>query len=374
MNGRSGAEYAAENGQIAMLAAGLMFVLLAAAGLAVDLGAYAVGLRVAQNQADATALAGAVRMRDPSASPAAIIADAQQWAAANDVEPSELTCCTLTDTNSDGQLDQISVTVHRPSPLFFMRVFRAPPPTISRTATARVIHAAAAPICPWGLVASGPENGPSGEHYGLETNVVYALKVSMDLAEQGNFRALDLTGGGANDYRNLIAAGCSAQQTGMWQEGQAILVMGQQGNLGEPTRQGLEQLYAYEATDGYDDQNPHPHAYCNVAFTPDPLDPSKGYPVSGSQFAPPKPGCGSDSGHRGRILIIPIIDHLPANASDPARVLGLASMYLAGWDETGPPANTQVYGIFLGNATLRSDWLRGESDNPLSPLRVALVQ
>jgi len=374
MHRQRGPTRAIENGQIAILVASLMFILLAAAGLAVDFGTYAAGMRVAQNQADAIALAAAVRMRDPSATSSQIIADAQQWAAANNVALSELTCCALTDTNGDGQLDRVSVTVHRQSPLFFMRVFQVPPLMINRTATARVIHAAAAPICPWGLVASGPENGPNGEHYGMQTNVVYALKVSMDLAEQGNFRGLDITSGGANDYRSLIAAGCAAQQTGMWQEGQNIYVMGQQGNLGEPTRQGLEQLYAYEASDGYDDQNPNPHAYCNVRFTPDPLDPNKGYPVPGSQFAPPKPGCGSDSGHRGRILIVPIIDHLPANANDPARVLGLASMYLAGWDETGPPSNTQVYGIFLGNATLRSDWLRGESDNPLSPLRVALVE
>lgn len=373
MKSRPGVAGGKDRGQTVGLIGLMLLVFLGMAGIAVDAASYAVGLRRAQNQADAIVLAAAVRMRDPSSTETEIIADANQWASQNGVNPGDLTCCTLTDTDLDGHADKISASVHRPSPLFFMRAFRVAAPLVERSATARVVHAASAPICPWGLVASGPENGAGGTHYGLEPNAVYALKVAADLSAQGNFRALDITGGGASDYRSLIAAGCNQTQTGMWQEGQNIFVMGQQGNLGESTQSALRDLYAYEASDGYDDSNADKFAYCNVPFTLDPAT-GKGYPVAGAQYAPPKPGCGSEGGHRGRILILPILNHLPANSGDPAQVLGLASMYLAGWDDTGPPAQMQVYGIFLGNATLRSDWLRGQSDNPLSPLRIILTE
>src|SRR5437660_1670719 len=76
-----------QRGQIIVIAAILLPILLAMAGLAVDVGSYAAERRSLQNAADAIALAAARDLPDQTAAQAS----AQTYAAKNGIAPSNMT-------------------------------------------------------------------------------------------------------------------------------------------------------------------------------------------------------------------------------------------------------------------------------------------
>ncbi len=361
-----------ERGQVFVIAAILIVPLVAVAGLAVDLGYAYLSVRDAQNAADAAAMAGAIEMLQADWTEADVTTAVESAAAQNGVDVAEdLECCAFQDTDGDGRSDQITVTVTRPALLFFLRVIGVDSLTAQRSATTSVRHAAAGPLCPWGLVARGSENPEGDVHWGFETGKVYLLKVDNGLQDNGNFHGMRVGGGGVSVYRSTIEAGCTADTFGIYSEGDEIYVDTQPGNLGAATRDGLNTLYDYERTDGiYDSQG---YGYCDVDFT-ETADPVVGVPLAGEQWEPPRSGCGTDAAGLGRIVLVPIIASLPNGSSDPAQIVGVAAAYVAGWDRTGPPSDTRVHVVFMEHAVFDPRWLSGESDNPLSPLRPVLTQ
>ncbi len=294
---------------------------------------------------------------------------AEEWATRNGVAAEEdLECCTFSDRNNDGEIDTVSGRIERSSDTLFARVLGIESLPVERESTARVVHARGAPVCPWGLLGDPNDTDPNdGSYFGVVPGEVYALKVSTGLQTEGNFRALDLGQTGASGYRALIEAGCAAEDVGVWSEGDQILTDTKPGDMGNPTRQALNDYYAYE-----------PSGLCDVDFELDPADPTRGTVVG--DYNPYEDEIPADcernplTGGMGRVALIPIIDHLPSGASEPVTILGLASVYIASWDRTGPPSDTQVYGIFLDQADVSPRDLVGESDNPLAPLRVVLCQ
>lgn len=354
------------------MAALLLIPLAALAGLGIDLGYAYLNARDAQNAADASAMSAAIQLMNPSSTTDDATAAARAAAARNGVDVARnLDCCSYQDTNGDGRPDRVTATVRMEPRLFLLGMLGLHPPMVTRDATAGVVHASTGPLCPWGLVARGPERGPSGTYWGFETGKVYLLKVDNGLQDTGNFHGLRVGGGGVDNYREVIAGGCQPDDFGVYSEGDSVYIDTQPGNLGQATRDALNSLFAYEKTDGIEDGRGF--AYCDVAFTPDPSDPTVGVPNAGQQWEPPRRGCGPDAVGNGRIVIVPIIDALPNGSSSPARIVGLAAVYIAGWDRTGPPSDTRVYAIFMERAYFDPAYLSGESDNPLAPLRPVLI-
>ena len=75
-----------ESGQILMMSAVLLPVLLGMTGMAVDVGGYASHRRQLQNAADSIALAGARELPDPNDSRDAAL----DWAARNNIDPGDV--------------------------------------------------------------------------------------------------------------------------------------------------------------------------------------------------------------------------------------------------------------------------------------------
>lgn len=361
-----------EHGQILLMAALLLIPGAALAGLAIDLGYAYLSARDAQNAADAAVLSAAIELMDASATNADATDAARSAARQNGVDVQDFDCCAFQDTDGDGHSDRITAAVHMRPRLLLLGIVGITPPAVRREATAAVVHAASGPLCPWGLVARGPETGEPGTYWGLETGKVYLLKVDNGLQETGNFHGLRVGAGGVSAYRSVIESGCQPDDFGVYSEGDAVYIDTQPGNLGQATREALDTLFSYEKTDGI--QDGQGFGYCDVAFTPDPFDPALGAPDAGEQWEPPRTGCGADAAGVGRIVIVPVIDSLPTGSSDPAHIVGLAAAYVAGWDRSGPPSDTRVYAIFMEQAYFDPRYLSGESDNPLAPLRPVLLR
>ena len=361
-----------EHGQIVVLAALLMTAMLGFTAITVDVGFYMRNLRDGQNDIDAAVLAGAQELLDGPTNTAAAVDRAEEWATRNGVAAGDLKCCTFSDSNNDGEIDTVSGRIERSSDTLFARVLGIESLPVERESTARVVHAQGGAICPWGLLGDGNDtvyDPPSDNSYlGVVPGQVYALKVATGLQTAGNFRALDLGQSGASGYQALIESGCTAEDVGVWREGDQILTDTKPGDMGNPTRKALNNYYAYE-----------PSGWCDVAFQLDPADPTRGT-VNVGTYNPyldgARVGCErSPSGGMGRVVLVPIIDHLPNGASEPVTILGIASLYIAYWDRSGPPSQTRVYGIFLDRSDVNPRDLVGESDvNLLAPLRVVLHQ
>jgi hypothetical protein len=366
-----------EHGQIVVLAALLMTAMLGFTAIAVDVGFYMRNLRDGQNDIDAAVLAGAQELLNDPTDTAAAVDRAEEWATRNGVAAGDLKCCTFSASKPGGEIDTVSGRIERSSDTLFARVLGIESLPVERESTARVVHARGATICPWGLVGDESDTDPNdGSYLGVVPGQVYALKVMTGLQTEGNFRVLDLGQSGAEGYQALIEAGCTAEGVRVWSEGDQILTDPKPGNMGNPTRKALDNYYQYEKSDGTSDSLGY--GWCDVAYELDPADPTRGTVVGAYNpyLQGAREGCERNplTGGMGRVVLIPIIDHIPNGASEPVTILGLASLYIAYWDRTGSPANTQVYGIFLDQGDVSPKDLVGESDNPLAPLRVVLHQ
>ena len=367
-----------EHGQIVVLAALLMTAMLGFTAIAIDVGFYMRNLRDGQNDIDAAVLASAQELLNDPTDTAAAVDRAEEWAIRNGVDVEEdLECCTFSDSNNDGTIDTVSGRIDRSSDTLFARVLGIEALPVERESTARVIHAGGAAVCPWGLLGDGNDTDPSdGSYFGVTIGEVYALKVATGLQTSGNFRSLDMGQEGAEGYRALIESGCLPEDVKVWSEGDQVLTDTKPGDMGNPTRQALGNYYAYEKSDGIQDSLGWD--WCDVEFELDPVDPTRGQVVGtyNPETDGAREGCSRNplTGGMGRVALVPVIDHLPNGASEPVTILGIASMYIASWDRSGPPSDTKVYGVFLDWSDVSPKYLVGESDNTLAPLRVVLHQ
>jgi len=108
-----------EDGQVLMLFALLIPVLLGMAALAIDLGSYSAHRRSLQNSADAIALAAAQELPDAAAAEA----KALEWAAKYGLSAGDLTIATSAATAGDPN-PSVRVTIERPHAFHFMRALQ----------------------------------------------------------------------------------------------------------------------------------------------------------------------------------------------------------------------------------------------------------
>jgi len=143
-----------ERGQMLVLAAGSLAVMLAFAALAIDVGFFAHTKRDLQNDADAMALAGVREL--PRQTEAQDIA--QQWATLNNVTSSEITSISFGVTCSgDSVPNTLTVRLQRTQNTFLAQIVGVTSANIKSCATARIGQAeAGGDLLPFGLLYNDP--------------------------------------------------------------------------------------------------------------------------------------------------------------------------------------------------------------------------
>lgn len=186
-----------ERGQILMLTALLLPILLGFSALAVDVGAYYAERRTLQNNADSIALAAGHGL--PSTSAVNLLAS--QWAAKNNVATSDYTVTVVTS----GSTPTVRVTVNRSHRFAFMRVLGISTKPVGAVAAAqKLAPATGRGVVPWSVTQQTADAATSG-------SIVTIKYDSHGNYGQGNFGAIRIDGNGASDYETSAKYGATSQ-------------------------------------------------------------------------------------------------------------------------------------------------------------------
>ena len=176
-----------ERGQMAILMVMILPVVFLLLALPLDAGIWLLDHRVAQNQADAAALAALQYL--PDADTTLATAAANTWLVKNGSGPAELACLVYTDTYPeslpDGEFDAVEVCVRRQSPAVFSGLAGMNFIFVGASATAAVVLELA-PV-PASIIALNPTQCNA-----LEISASAALKVEgpiMINSECNNYAA-----------------------------------------------------------------------------------------------------------------------------------------------------------------------------------------
>ncbi len=344
-----------------LLAATIFFV-----AMAFDLAVYFARMGRAQWEADgiATAAAGQLAL---NGSQDDALAAAGSWLGNNHLDASNAQCCTFADSRPvdkpDGILDTVTATVRVSHGTFFLHYLGFPEKYYAKqSATAQVVGARGAPICPWAVVA---DSSASGSDFGFVPGRVYTFNLNDRSSDGGTLVPLDLKGGGVTGYEAILSAGCRKEDVGTWSVGQTVHLLPSTDDAPDATLRGLVVHYQFESADGSADYMGN--QWCDVTTDPDGNITGFNPYVQG-----PREECvrGSNDGGLGRLVVVPIVSQ-PADGA--ARILGLASLYIASWDR-GASAGKRVDGVFFDRARPSVDNVNlvGVDDTPLAPLRISL--
>lgn len=183
-----------ERGQVLIITALLLPVLLGMTALAIDLGSYASERRALQNAADSIALAAG---RDlPNAGNAQTTAT--QWAGKNGVDVS-----TMTVTVSGGNTaPRVKVSISKPHEFTFIRVLGIGSKSVAASAIAgKFSDGAGAGVVPWAVTQSSLDVAVPGS--------TVTLKYDSNNVQNGNFGIIDIDGNGSSVYEDEVKYGAS---------------------------------------------------------------------------------------------------------------------------------------------------------------------
>ncbi len=424
-----------ESGQMAFLMLLTMPVVFIFFALTLDAGVWFVDHRIAQNQADAAALAAVQDL--PAVDTTKATEAVNTWLVKNGSGPEELYCLEYSDrfpeAAPDGQFDTVRVCVHRESSAIFSGFSGISFVNVSASATATVGRARIANVKPWAIVPEDPYcsgesqpcyadmdgnpntgdaqgrefcgyyppvlNGGKLCPWGMHEDKLYRFKVT-DAYTAGNFSPIEACGkGGANVYEDCITGDASSEFYG---DGQSVWVEVQTGNLVGPTNNGLEALYNGESftTNLFVYKNKKEVSLeCDVLSTPHPItgiDPDGKDLAESAWVDSPIPGC------ERRLISVVILDSFPSG-SGYVEVLGVATFGIARWDRTPKFGDAmgnddvgqtcgqsypvkdggdggyncgQVWGYFMQDAMPPDALLTklGGSNNVFAPLMTALIE
>ena len=261
-----------DKGQVLVLVALAIFVLLGFAALGIDVGFMYSVRHELQRSADAGALAGASRWIEPGSAWSSNFSDqvmVESRERAKDYATKDKVATTPLDRLSEVAVDfpsqdRIRVTTQRTAPLFFARVLGRDNQVISATAVAEAAVADTGVKClkPWGIPipwndvngngkydsgdGPAPDNldlVPLGTKLIIKVAEPFNKKGQLDLPslqqESGHFFALDLCGDrGANDYMNRITGECDPNCSVALGDNLVL----EPGNMVGPTKHGVQQL------------------------------------------------------------------------------------------------------------------------------------
>ena len=342
-----------------LAAVGLSLVVLLALAVVLDVGWWLRTKRDAQNDVDASVLAGARELPDEATARA--MADA--WAARNGATAGELICCEFEDLNGDGAADLIRARVEREPGSLSGSLLDIGPVTVAAKAAAAKQQVVAACVIPWAVV--GDEALGAAGFWGLELEQLAGFHTS-EFTTPGNFGALALYGNGAVAYKDAIITPCGDADSVCDQLGDPAVPVGetlecdvQTGSMGQNTHDALTKR----------DENYGGGIHCDAATYDQAV-----------QLVETSPECAE-----ARAVLIPIIDAFPSEGHDAINILGIATFYVAGWDRQGPwgdvdmdgdTIDDMVWGYFVQDVGVIEAWNVewGYSDDPFAPTRVLLVE
>ena len=393
-----------EAGQMAFLMLLTFPVVFIFFALTLDAGLWFLDHRMAQNQADAAALA-AVQHLPVAAEELGQATDAVKlWLTKNGSGEEDLECLEYSDDLlSDGLVDTVRVCVGRESKGIFSTLVGVKFVHVSAAAKAVVGPAyEVSNFMPWALVPPDPDcrpgqlckadmdgNGKVGDDeycgyfkpvplyeelcpWGIHPEKLFVMK-SSDPLVPGNFGAIAACGPGVVKYIDCIEGEIPTEFYLV--EGATVKVTVQPGNLGANTYAALESRYG---ADG-----------CDVPSTPHPItgmDPF-GKALAWDTYV--------ENRCNFRLVGVPILHHFPKGAREDVEVIGVATFYIASWDRKAPYGNAEgnttqtcsqpgpggfkcqmVWGYFMENVRPPTVLLEriGDSDNPFAPMAIALVE
>ena len=189
-----------ERGQVLMFVAAIAPLLLGMTGMAVDIGGYAGHKRHLQNAADSIALAAAQDLCKVSCSDTtAATANANAWAAKNNVNPSDVTLTFFGGSTAPA----VRATVSGTHTFAFMRVLGISSKGIGASAAAvKASFGGGTGIVPWAVTTAALN--------GVTNGSLVTLKYDATGSTNGNFNPIRVDGSGASIYTNSVQYGAQS--------------------------------------------------------------------------------------------------------------------------------------------------------------------
>ena len=354
---------AREGGQVLVFAALLLPILLAMAGMAVDVGSYADDKRTLQNAADAIALAAAQNLCTPNPADCSdtrpALAAAQAYAINNKIDPSAMTVT----------FDHVEVTPMG-NPTVHVSLSRNHSFTVMRIVgvNSRDVGAAAAAIKtspggmsglkPWAVVYPPPASGTTA-----------TLKYDANNPQNGNFQAIQLDntlGNGSPTYQNTIQFGsasivCAQGVTTCATTSPVCpsydVCPSETGNKVSATRSGVDYLLnnTSASCSTFAQVFGAPDAYGQYTLNPD------CNPWTSGPGACPTPDTVPPAQCSRRVIVIPVVTGF-GNGKSPVTIVSFALFWLQGYGAGGCTGSScDITGTFV-NAEVTVNALTGVYD------------
>jgi hypothetical protein len=184
-----------ERGQLIVMSALLIPILLGMAAMAVDIGNYASERRSLQNAADGIALAAGRDLPNSTSAQAA----ASAWAVKNGVDPANMTVTVSGGTTTPS----VRVVISKSHSFAFIKVLGIKSRAIGAVAAAGKFSIGGQPgIVPWGVTQASLNASSPG--------TLVTLKYDSNNVSNGNFGIIDIDGNGSSVYQDGVTYGSSS--------------------------------------------------------------------------------------------------------------------------------------------------------------------
>jgi hypothetical protein len=183
-----------ERGQVLMIAALLLPVLLAMVGMAIDVGTYSSERRSLQNAADGAALAAGQELPDADAAEA----KAYEYTSEHGIDPSDVTVSVTGGSTNPN----VRVTIETEHDFAFMAIVGIGSADVGAVAAAgKFSPGAGEGVVPWGIEQATIDAAGSGQE------VIIKYDSTGPYPGQGNFGAIRIDGNGGSDYEDSVMYG-----------------------------------------------------------------------------------------------------------------------------------------------------------------------
>jgi hypothetical protein len=358
-----------QRGQVLLITALLLPVLLAMAGMAIDIGTYSAHRRSLQNAADGAALAGGQELPDASAA----TASALEYAADHGIDAGDVTVTVTGGTTEP----RVRVVIDETHDFSFMQIVGIENRAVSAAAAAEKFSLGAGEgVVPWSIEEVFLDSITSGDE------VIIKYDSSGASPGSGNFGAIRIDGSGANDYEysakygarqavcSVATPNCTVDQCpgGSCPEDSDQCdgpeCRPKTGNMTGPTKDAVDFRISNTSSgcDTFDE-----------AFTP---------PPAGSDLYQLDATCNPWSGGRcatntsicsRRIFLVPIVDGFGSGSSDPTEIQSFALVFLEGYDGTCKGNSCDIRARFV-KAQFTANFAAGDYDESAFTKYVKLVE
>lgn len=331
-----------ERGQVLMMAALMLPVLLGMTAMAVDVGRYADNRTSLQHAADSIALAAARDLPNSSAANAAALS----WAAKNGIDTSKMTV-TVTGVTATNKNPKVEVQINETHNFAFMPVLGIKNKGVGARAVAiKTSPGGTATLKPWMITEAAKASATPG--------ALVTLKYDANDPTTGNFGAIRIDGSGSSTYLDSIEDGSSqlicakltsngCTDTSSECDSQSVCQT-ETGNKVGATRSGVDYLMNNTS------------AACDTF--------AEAFSGGGAAKYTLNPQCNPwlDGGEGSkRVIIVPIVDAL-CNGSCGVTVMEFALFYLEGYQSGKCSGNIcEIQGRFV-NADVNIESLAGLYD------------